>query len=167
MEDKAFRRSRDLLADDQSEHPTEAPRQSSSTVTSTSVDSSSEDSQSMEQQVQQEMHLEDLEVDISSSTIGKKNHEVPDTQRDTQEFVGAPRKSTRQRRKPAKFNDYVALVSQLVDSEPSSFQEDVEHQVWRDSMVEEYSSIMQNDVWEVVPRPTNRVVVGSCWIRYV
>ena len=43
MEDRAFRRSRDLPADDQSEQPIEAPRQSSSTVTSTSVDSSSED----------------------------------------------------------------------------------------------------------------------------
>ena len=31
-------------------------------------------------------------------------------------------------------------------------------------MVEEYPSIMQNDVWEVVPRPTDRAVVGSCWI---
>ena len=110
------------------------------------------------------MHLEDLEVDISSSTVGNKNHEVPYTQRDTQEFVGTPRKSTRQRRKPTKFNDYVALVSQLVDSEPSSYQEAAENQVWKDAMVEEYSSIMQNDVWEVVPRPTDRAVVGSRWI---
>ena len=31
-------------------------------------------------------------------------------------------------------------------------------------MVEEYSSIMQNDVWEVVPRPIDRAVVGSRWI---
>ena len=31
-------------------------------------------------------------------------------------------------------------------------------------MVEEYSSIMTNDVWEVVPRPRNRSVVGSRWI---
>ena len=31
-------------------------------------------------------------------------------------------------------------------------------------MVEEYSSIMQNDVWEVVPKPTDREVVGSHWI---
>ena len=76
------------------------------------------------------MHLEDLEVDISSSTVGNKNHEVPHTQRDSQEFVGAPRKSTRQWRKPTKLNDYVALVSQLVDSGPSSYQEATEHQVW-------------------------------------
>ena len=85
------------------------------------VHSSSEDSQSMEQQVQQEMHLEDLEVDISSSTVGNRNHEVPDTQRDTQEFVGAPRKSMRYRRQPSKFNYYVALVNQLVHSKPSSY----------------------------------------------
>ena len=31
-------------------------------------------------------------------------------------------------------------------------------------MVEEYSSIMTNDVWEVVPRPQERSVVGSRWI---
>ena len=31
-------------------------------------------------------------------------------------------------------------------------------------MVEEYNSIMQNGVWEIVPRPIDRAVVGSSWI---
>lgn len=31
-------------------------------------------------------------------------------------------------------------------------------------MVEECSSIMTNDVWEVVPRPEDRSVVSSRWI---
>ena len=31
-------------------------------------------------------------------------------------------------------------------------------------MVEEYSAIMTNDVWEVFPRPHDRSVVGSRWI---
>ena len=31
-------------------------------------------------------------------------------------------------------------------------------------MVEAYSSIMHNDVWDIVPRPIDRVVVGSRWI---
>eukprot|EP00253_Pinus_taeda_P020572 PITA_20572 len=31
-------------------------------------------------------------------------------------------------------------------------------------MVEEYNSIMVNDVWEVVPRPQDRSVVGLTWI---
>jgi len=50
------------------------------------------------------------------------------------------------------------------DGEPSSFQEVVQHQVWVDTMVEEYNSIMTSDFWEVVPRPENRSVVGSKWI---
>ena len=31
-------------------------------------------------------------------------------------------------------------------------------------MVEKYSSIMTNDVWEVVPRPQDKSIVGSRWI---
>ena len=31
-------------------------------------------------------------------------------------------------------------------------------------MVEEYSSIMKNDVWDVVPRPEGKSVVTSKWI---
>ena len=31
-------------------------------------------------------------------------------------------------------------------------------------MVEESESIMKNSVWEVVPRPTDKSVVGSRWI---
>ena len=58
----------------------------------------------------------------------------------------------------------MALVSQLVDSDSSSYQEVAMHQVWQDTMVEKYSSIMQNYVWEIVPRPIDRVVFGSHWI---
>ena len=54
------------------------------------------------------------------------------------------------------------MVAQV--GEPSSFRKATQHQVWEDAMVEEYSSIMTNDVWEVVPRPQNRSVVGSRWI---
>ena len=42
--------------------------------------------------------------------------------------------------------------------------------MWVDAMVEEYSSIMTNDIWEVVPRPQDRSVVGLRWsykIKYV
>ena len=40
------------------------------------------------------------------------------------------------------FKNYVSLVIQLVDSEPSSYQEAIEYQVWKDAMVEEYNSMM-------------------------
>jgi hypothetical protein len=31
-------------------------------------------------------------------------------------------------------------------------------------MMEEYNSIMKNDVWEVVPRPEGKLVVTSKWL---
>ena len=31
-------------------------------------------------------------------------------------------------------------------------------------MIEEYQSIMKNDVWEIVPRPQGESVVTSKWI---
>jgi len=40
----------------------------------------------------------------------------------------------------------------IIDEEPSSFEEVVEKKVWKDAMIEEYQSIMKNDVWDVVPR---------------
>ena len=34
-------------------------------------------------------------------------------------------------------------------------------QVWKDAMLEEYQSIMKNDVWDVVPHPEGKSVVTS------
>ena len=55
-------------------------------------------------------------------------------------------------------------MSQLIRAEPSSYEEAVSKQVWVDAMVEECSLIMKNDVWEIVPRPTGKLVVTSRWI---
>ena len=57
-----------------------------------------------------------------------------------------PRTYVRESIPPERFCSYVALVTGIVDSEPDSFDEAFAQQVWRDAMVEEYSSIMQNDV---------------------
>jgi hypothetical protein len=40
----------------------------------------------------------------------------------------------------------------------------VDHQVWREAMVEEYDSIVRNYVWDVVPRPVGKSVVTSRWL---
>jgi hypothetical protein len=55
-------------------------------------------------------------------------------------------------------------MSQISDSEPSSFEEAVGSQVWKDAMMEEYQSIIKNDVWDIVPRPAKKSVVTSKWI---
>jgi hypothetical protein len=52
----------------------------------------------------------------------------------------------------------------IIDSKPSTYEEDAKKQVWKDAMMEEYQSIMKNDVWEVVLRPEGKSVVTSKWI---
>ena len=41
-------------------------------------------------------------------------------------------------------------MSHIIDTKPSSYEEDAGQLVWRDAMMEEYQSIMKNDVWYVV-----------------
>jgi len=72
------------------------------------------------------------------------------------EFIGYPRINKRENQQP---DIYQALVAYVV--EPPSYQEAAQHQVLVYSMVDEYISIMNNDVWEVVLRPLYRSVVGS------
>eukprot|EP00253_Pinus_taeda_P028852 PITA_28852 len=58
----------------------------------------------------------------------------------------------------------MSLMTELVETKPSSFEVVVEKLVWVDEMVEEYESIVNKSVSEVVPRPANKSVVGSIWI---
>jgi len=61
----------------------------------------------------------------------------------------------------------MALMTRVVDTEPSSYKEATSQQVWQDAMVEEYSSMMKNDVWEIVPQPEGKSIVGPCWVYKV
>ena len=49
----------------------------------------------------------------------------------------------------------------LVDKEPTCFEATVQNKEWVEAMIEEYQSIMKNDVWEVVPKPEGKSVVSS------
>ena len=52
-------------------------------------------------------------------------------------------------------------------TEPYSFQEAMQEPTWVDPMVEEYDSIFRKNAWEIVPRPVDKLVVGSRWIYKV
>jgi hypothetical protein len=54
-------------------------------------------------------------------------------------------------------------MSNINDAEPSSFEVD-KLQVWEDAMLEEYMSILKNNVWNIVPRPKDKSMVSSKWI---
>ena len=71
---------------------------------------------------------------------------------------------SRQRRSPDRNIGYMALMTEIVDTEPYSFEEEVEKPIWVDAMVEYYEFIMKDNVWEVVLRLTDKSIVGSRWI---
>jgi hypothetical protein len=55
-------------------------------------------------------------------------------------------------------------MTNLLDEEPTTFEEAVQKKQWKEDMTEEHQSIMKNDVWEIVPRPKEKLVVTSKWV---
>ena len=54
------------------------------------------------------------------------------------ERYGALEGSLREIKRPHTYSSYVALLSDIVDEEPSNFEEAVGKQIWKDAMHEEY-----------------------------
>ena len=44
----------------------------------------------------------------------------------------------------------------LVDQEPTNYEEAIQNKEWVEAMREEYQSIMKNDVWDIVPKPEGK-----------
>lgn len=62
------------------------------------------------------------------------------------ERFATPRGTFRESKRPHKFSSYVALMSQIIESEPSGVEKASSQRVWRDAMTKEYQSILKNDV---------------------
>jgi hypothetical protein len=80
------------------------------------------------------------------------------------EKYGAPEGTMRHAKKPKPFSNYMALMCDLLENEPTYFEEAILKKKWADAITEEYQSILKNDVWEIVPRPKNKDVVSSKWL---
>jgi hypothetical protein len=77
------------------------------------------------------------------------------------ERITAPKGTFKESKRPHRFGGYVALMSSINDAEPSSFEEVDKLQVWKDAMLEEYRSILKNNVWDIVLRPKDKSMVSS------
>ena len=62
------------------------------------------------------------------------------------ERYGAPEESHRERKRIRSCSNYVALLCDFIDKEPSNYEEATKRKEWKDAMIEEYQSIMKNDV---------------------
>jgi hypothetical protein len=80
------------------------------------------------------------------------------------EHVETTRRTIKDIKNLKTFLDYMAMMRNFLDSEPSTFQEATDQQVWQDAMVEEYTSIMKNDVWDIMSRQGEKSIVSSRWL---
>jgi hypothetical protein len=67
-------------------------------------------------------------------------------------------------KRPKPFSSYTALMCDLLEEEPTYFEEAIQRKEWADDMTEEYQSIIKNEVWEIVPKPKSKDVVSSKWL---
>lgn len=107
--------------------------------------------------------IENLERTLEEPPVKRKPTWFKETLQES-EKLATPKGTFRESKRPHRYGGYVALVNNLIDSDPSMFEEANKLEVWRDAMTEEYKLIMKNNVWEIVPRPTNKSVVSSKWI---
>jgi hypothetical protein len=55
-------------------------------------------------------------------------------------------------------------MTNILDEEPTTFEEAFQKGQWKEAMTEEQRSIMKNEVWEIVPRTKEKSVVTSKWV---
>jgi hypothetical protein len=80
------------------------------------------------------------------------------------EKYGVPEGTMRHVKRPKPFSNYMALMCDLLEKEPTCFEEAIQKKEWANVMTEEYQYIIKNDVWEIVPRPNSEDVVSSRWL---
>jgi hypothetical protein len=58
----------------------------------------------------------------------------------------APKGTFKESKKPDKYSGLLAQLNLVIESNPSNFDEATKHKVWKDAMIEEYESILKNNV---------------------
>lgn len=48
-----------------------------------------------------------------------------------------------------KFPTFMVLMGDIIGSKSSSYEEATSQHLWRDATMEEYASIMKNDLWDI------------------
>ena len=104
--------------------------------------------------MKKEIQEEDRELEEPQEPVGPSQEKNPHKRKPAwvreliqgAEIYGAPEENHRERKRTKSCSKYVALLCDFIDS------------------IEEYQSIMKNDVWDVVPRPNGKSIVTSKWI---
>ena len=104
--------------------------------------------------------------------VGVPNKEAPVRRTYEDVFMEEVRNlpPVRERRMPSKFGDEDCLLVDSEIDEPKTVQEALNGEQcvqWREAMESEYSSLLKNDTWDLVPPLEGKNIVGSRWILKV
>ena len=113
-----------------------------------------------------EEHQEPVDPPREKNSYKRKPTWVREAILDAEKY-GTPEAIQRERKRPRPYSSYVALLCDIIDKEPSNYEEGAKKKEWKDLIIKEYQSIMKNYVWDVVPRPEEKSVVTSKWIYKV
>lgn len=109
--------------------------------------------------------LQDNEIlDIADQHIHEQSGHEARQGEDTPISNEALRISTRQIKAPIMYNDYALIAQVMSVDEPQNFEEAKDHKEWMNAMEEEYDLIMDNDTWELIELPANKIHIGSKWL---
>lgn len=94
------------------------------------------------------------------STSVPTSPDLPCTLPQTNEFVSSPPKRVVTRSMNGIFKPKVFLA----ETEPINLLTALQSPVWKRAMDEEYSALMKNKTWRLVPLPPNRSAIGCKWV---
>jgi hypothetical protein len=89
--------------------------------------------------------VEELERTLEEPPVKRKSGWLKDTVQEAKKIV-APKGTFKESKRPHRYGGYVALMSSISDVEPSSFEVADKLKVWKDAMLEEYRSILKNNI---------------------
>eukprot|EP00253_Pinus_taeda_P032959 PITA_32959 len=109
--------------------------------------------------------------DVDHEHVSDADHEEVPTD-NNQQIVEVPktslRRSTRMKRPPKRYDDYVTSVAFTAnDDEPLCYQNAVEgskSEKWKAAMKDEMMALDKNDTWDLVKLPKDRKTVGCKWV---
>jgi transposase InsO family protein len=106
----------------------------------------------------------------SRSSMSTSNSSDDETAESRRIMDGTPtgdvvlRRSSRQTRRPSRYDDYALMTNIMQVNEPMNYKQAKDKEEWVEAMNDEYNSIMKNQTWELTELPENKTPIGCKWL---
>jgi hypothetical protein len=119
--------------------------------------------QELEQEDSEPNEYANIQTDSNQQTTSNSSSRITQKNHPANQIIGEKDKGVQTRRKIIKNTEqsHIAFISML---EPKNFNETSKDDHWVKDMNDELDQIEKNNMWELVPRPEGKNIIGSKWI---